>query len=258
MKYVSALISFAFVFAAVFLMAGLFLMPFLPPIPDRPISALEEEYWLQNWAGLVLGLLLGTMSARSVLKKAKPHIHAESGQEQQQKSHPVVGGYGLDLIEREDTNIVVTTFGKFRKVRLKALGMKEYGMYRGRGMLYSNDEGIGIDGRHIKSLGARLGIAIVLIVASVVVTVGMFVIGVIPIYLLVEYVFLDRESVFIPWSHLQKYAFDPKRGLVAVAFEGPPRTSPVVMYTPDLPSVAQALREMAPDKDATAALHIGS
>ncbi|MEW6249258.1 MAG: hypothetical protein AB1716_01310 [Planctomycetota bacterium] len=70
MKYVSASISFAFVFAGVFVLAGLFLMPHLPPVPERPVSAFEGEFWIDNWAGYVLGAVLGGLSARSVLKKA--------------------------------------------------------------------------------------------------------------------------------------------------------------------------------------------
>ncbi len=71
MKYLSATVSFVFVFAGVFFLAGWFLMPHLPPVPDRPISAFEGEYWVDNWIGVLLGLLLGGLSARSVFKKAK-------------------------------------------------------------------------------------------------------------------------------------------------------------------------------------------
>jgi len=69
MKYVSALISFAFVFAAVFILAGWFLMPHLPPVPDHPVSVFEGEYWKDNWIGYLLGAVLGGLSARAVLKK---------------------------------------------------------------------------------------------------------------------------------------------------------------------------------------------
>ena len=68
MKYISPLISFVFVFAGVFFLAGLFLMPYLPPVPDRPVSVFESAYWLDNWIGCLLGLILGGLSARSVLK----------------------------------------------------------------------------------------------------------------------------------------------------------------------------------------------
>jgi len=70
MKYVSAFISFAFVFAGVFFIAGWSLMTYFPPVPDHPVSAFEAEYWKDNWIGCVLGAVLGGLSARSVLKKA--------------------------------------------------------------------------------------------------------------------------------------------------------------------------------------------
>jgi hypothetical protein len=70
MKYISAFISFAFVFAGVFFIAGLFLMPHLPPVPDHPVSVFESEYWKDNWSGYLLGAVFGGLSARSVLKKA--------------------------------------------------------------------------------------------------------------------------------------------------------------------------------------------
>jgi len=60
--------------------------------------------------------------------------------------------------------MTVTTEGKFRKVRVKALGRKEYGRYRGKGKLIINDEGITIEGRHVRSIGARLGIAALLMI----------------------------------------------------------------------------------------------
>ena len=70
----TAFISFAFVFAGVFFLAGWFLMPHLPPVPDHPISVFEGEYWIDNWIGYLLGVVLGGLSARSVLKKAAKKI----------------------------------------------------------------------------------------------------------------------------------------------------------------------------------------
>ena len=70
MKWVSAIISFIIVFVLSFVLGGWLLMPHLPPVPDRPISWVETEYWTDNWAGVLLGLILGGLSARSILKKA--------------------------------------------------------------------------------------------------------------------------------------------------------------------------------------------
>jgi len=69
MKWVSAGISFIIVFVIVFILGGWFLMPHLPPIPDRPISVYELDYWTDNLPGALLGLILAGLSARSIIKK---------------------------------------------------------------------------------------------------------------------------------------------------------------------------------------------
>jgi hypothetical protein len=69
MKYLSAIISFVFVFVGVFLIAGWFLMPHLPPIPDHQVSAFEMDFWKDNWIGYALGIVAGFWSARSLLKR---------------------------------------------------------------------------------------------------------------------------------------------------------------------------------------------
>jgi hypothetical protein len=148
----------------------------------------------------------------------------------------------------------VSTQGKFRKVCIKALS-NGYGMYRGQGGLAVDHEGITIAGRHVKSLGARWGIGVLLFVGTAICTLGTFAIGIIPIYFLVEYAILNHEHVFIPWAKVRKYAFDRKRQLVGIDFEGPKWTSPTVMRTPDIARVAQALRHNAPEKDATAGVN---
>lgn len=68
---VSAVVSFVVVFALVFVLAGWFLMPHLPPTPETPVSVFEGRYWVDNWAGLVLGVLLGGLSAWSTLRQAR-------------------------------------------------------------------------------------------------------------------------------------------------------------------------------------------
>jgi len=69
MRYVTAVIAFAFMFAIGFVLGGWFLMPHLPPVPDHPVGVFEAEYWTTNWAGALLGLALGILSARSSLKR---------------------------------------------------------------------------------------------------------------------------------------------------------------------------------------------
>lgn len=55
-------------------------MPHLPPVPSHPVSVFEAGYWTTNWAGAVLGILLGALSARSVLKKAGSRLEISAPQ----------------------------------------------------------------------------------------------------------------------------------------------------------------------------------
>jgi hypothetical protein len=63
--------SFLVVFAFAFVLGGLFLMPHLPPVPTHPVTVFETEYWSTNWAGAGLGVLLGGLSARLLLRKPR-------------------------------------------------------------------------------------------------------------------------------------------------------------------------------------------
>jgi len=140
--------------------------------------------------------------------------------------------------------------GKFRKVRIKAL-VKKYGMYRGQGKITLGDDGITIEGRHVKSMGARWGIGILIIITSVILTGGAIVLGIIPVYLLVEYAILTRENVSIPWEKLRNYAVDPKKMLIGLEFDGPDWTSPAVLRTEQFQNVIAELRSREHAKDAT-------
>ncbi len=75
MKVLSAIVSGLFVFVGVFIVAGLFLMPHLPPVPDRPVTPFEGRYWIDNWAGAVLGVLFAALSVRSVIRGRKKTEH---------------------------------------------------------------------------------------------------------------------------------------------------------------------------------------
>lgn len=68
MQVVTAVLALLVVFAIVFFLAGWFLMPHLPPTAKVPVSVFELAYWTDNWAGAVLGLVLGGFSARASLK----------------------------------------------------------------------------------------------------------------------------------------------------------------------------------------------
>jgi hypothetical protein len=148
----------------------------------------------------------------------------------------------------------ITIVGTFRKVCVKALGKRQFGKYRRDGKLTIANEGIKIEGRHAMSLGAQWGIGILIWIGTAIVTVWVgFVVGWLPIYLMMGHVILKREDISIPWAKINKYAFEPERRLVAIDFEGPAETSPVVMAmsTSELAQAAKAIRANAPERDAT-------
>jgi hypothetical protein len=62
MKTVHPIISAIFVFIGVFFLAGWFVLPHVPPVPARPVSALELAYWTHNGIGLLLGLVAGGLA----------------------------------------------------------------------------------------------------------------------------------------------------------------------------------------------------
>jgi len=66
-----AVVSFLFVFAGVFLLAGLFVHPHLPPHPSVSVTIFELWYWIDNWSGAVLGVVLGGLSARQTWRRTK-------------------------------------------------------------------------------------------------------------------------------------------------------------------------------------------
>jgi len=141
--------------------------------------------------------------------------------------------------------------GKYRKIRILPLHKKAYGAYRGPGSLLLEDSGIRIRGKHVLSTRARWGIVIGLTIVPAVLTGGALIIGVIPIYLLVEHVFLKKEELTVPWDKISAFAVDPERNCVGIAFDGPPLTSPIMYVSDEWKDVALTLRQRIPGKDCT-------
>ena len=141
--------------------------------------------------------------------------------------------------------------GKFKKVRYKNLSGK-FGMYRWAGKVTIDDNGITLQGWHVRSVAERWCIGIILVVFSFILTGGAAVLGVIPIYLLVEYCVLVREDINVPWTKRIKYIIDPKRKIVGFRFDGPKWTSPAFIYTEQFEQLADELHIRAFDKDVAA------
>jgi hypothetical protein len=139
--------------------------------------------------------------------------------------------------------------GKFRKARVKP--MEGYGHYRGQGFIEVYEDGLQICGRHVHSLGFRWGWGLAIFVGMLVITVGAFAPGFIPLYLIMEYVWLKREETFVPFSGISSYAADSKRDLIAIDFLGDPWCCPAVLRTQNWKDLLDVLRQKVPDRDAS-------
>ena len=64
MRILSNIIANSILFGSAFLIGGYVLMPYLPPYPERPITIYEWEYWVTNWAGLILGIVAVVVDLR--------------------------------------------------------------------------------------------------------------------------------------------------------------------------------------------------
>ena len=63
-----AFVSFVIVFACVFLLSKQYVTPHLPSSGDLSAAMNDPAFWTANWAGLVLGSILGLFVASTVLR----------------------------------------------------------------------------------------------------------------------------------------------------------------------------------------------
>ena len=139
--------------------------------------------------------------------------------------------------------------GKFRKVRVKPV--KEYGRYRGQGYIEVSEDSLRICGRHVHSIGFRWGWGLVIFFGMLIITMGAFAPGFIPLYLIMEYVWLKKEDTVVPFSDINSYMADSKRHSIAIDFRGDRWCRPVVLRTEDWQDLLTILRQKVPDRDAS-------
>ena len=142
-----------------------------------------------------------------------------------------------------------TFSGKFRKVKIKPL--RNFGNYRGQGTIEVSDDSLRIYGRHVLSMGARWGIGLALFFGFLILTLGMFAPGIIPLYLIMEYVWLKREDIKVPFSNVIHYVSSPKKSLVGIDFHGDKYCRPVVLRSENWQELLAMLRQKMPDRDAS-------
>jgi len=148
-----------------------------------------------------------------------------------------------------DDQIVVIS-GRFRKARVKPI--KRYGAYRGAGSLRLEAGGLGVMGKHVRPLGTRVAIGMGLFLASVILSAGRLAIGLIPIYLLVEYVLLQEGMRTIPWSRVARYSANERKKLIAIETnEAETHIHPLVLKSDEWREALQALRRYCPASEFT-------
>ena len=70
-KLVSAIVSFVLVFVCIFFLSEWFVAPHLSFLPSVPVTVRDHQFMVSNWAGIALGILLGLVSARSIVFRKK-------------------------------------------------------------------------------------------------------------------------------------------------------------------------------------------
>jgi hypothetical protein len=109
--------------------------------------------------------------------------------------------------------------------------LKRYGAWRAGGSLILDSQGARISGLHVFPIAQRLMIVAGVEAAALILSKGRLLIGIIPLYLLVEYLWLKRDIVEVPWGSVRELAVDPRRELVALEFADDRTISPVVLRT---------------------------
>lgn len=137
--------------------------------------------------------------------------------------------------------------GRFRKARVKPI--IGYGAYRGAGVLRVSARGIEVQGRLVRPLVFRLTVGAVLFAVPLVLTAGRFALGFIPVYLALEYLWLERGDIFLPWSSVSRFASDRRRLLVSIQMDSAEKhRDTIVLRTEGMDVLLTALKRYAPGR----------
>jgi hypothetical protein len=144
----------------------------------------------------------------------------------------------------------VSAEGDFLKKRL--FRDAKHGRYRGAGSIVVHENGIKVIGKHVHPLWKRWMFALVLlliwlflVISKVFVVAPGFLLALIFVYVTVEYYWLKREDLQIPFSAITGVAVDERRKLIGVKFEGHGQCSPAILRSPDFKPVADAMNAAA-------------
>ena len=134
--------------------------------------------------------------------------------------------------------------GKFVKKRLRPI--QGYGRFRGDGRIVLLDTGIQIKGKHVYSLGARWGFGGLIWLGVAILSAGTLAPGILLIYPIVEYWWLKRETLDVPYSAVKAVVVNEAKRMVALDFVGSRSCTPVVLRSPDWQALAEGIRGRVP------------
>lgn len=122
--------------------------------------------------------------------------------------------------------------GDFKKRRV---GTLDYGHFRRAGSIELSEAGAHIVGRHVFSPLERTLIIVGLLALDIALLfmAHIFLFGEIVVYMIVEWVWLRKADLHIPWNSVRSFAADPDRGIVAIDFEAKRWITPAALECPN-------------------------
>jgi hypothetical protein len=157
--------------------------------------------------------------------------------------------------EKEEKLEVVKAEGIFYPKKINILGRN--GQWRRKGFIEANNDGVRIVGHYLLPTGIRWLIIIGIMLGSAILTFGFFMIGIIPAYLIANYITVKIGDLFIPYNLLQNYGADAYAKIIGFNLATHPECSPVIFFSSNWREIYSLLRKKIPEKDATSSIMFG-
>jgi hypothetical protein len=149
----------------------------------------------------------------------------------------------------------VTAEGTFYSKTISALGRR--GQWRRKGFIEVNHDGIRVVGHYLLPTGVRWTLIVGMMVGSAILTSGFLMIGIIPAYLVANYVTVRRGDFSIPFDLIESFGADPLSRMVGFNLADYPGCSPAVFCSSKWNELYFLLRTRIPEKDSTSHIEFG-
>jgi hypothetical protein len=157
--------------------------------------------------------------------------------------------------ENEEQPDAIRAEGIYYPKKINGLGRN--GQWRRKGFIEANHEGVRIVGHYLLSTGVRWLIIIGMMVGSAILTLGFLMIGIIPAYIIANYVTVKKGDLFIPYHSIQNFGADSFGKLIGINLATYPECTPVILYSSQWDAMYSFLRTKMPEKDATSSIVFG-